>query len=122
MKARLLAVRQPTLDRFGAVSLQVAGQMALGVRALARADVGVGITGIAGPGGGSEEKPVGLVYIGAASKEGVWVYKMLLPGRSRDTVRWAASQKALDMARRLAAGLPLADCVHCSDAQLDREV
>lgn len=122
VKARLLGVREATLDRFGAVSLQVAGQMALGVRDLARADVGVGITGIAGPGGGSAEKPVGLVYIGAANQEGVWVYKMLLPGRSRDTVRWAASQKALDMARRLAAGLPLADCVHCSDAQLDREV
>ncbi len=65
---------------------------------------------------------MGRGYIGAASKEGVWGYRLLLPGRSRDTVRGAASQKALDMARRLAAGLPLADCVRCSDAQLDREV
>ncbi|MDD5237217.1 MAG: nicotinamide-nucleotide amidohydrolase family protein [Candidatus Omnitrophica bacterium] len=62
-KAKLLSIPSSTLSRYGAVSKQVAENMARGVRKLARADYGLAITGIAGPAGGSKEKPVGTVYI-----------------------------------------------------------
>lgn len=110
IKQLLLEVDSGTLRQKGAVSPEVALQMADGVRRRAGATVGVGITGIAGPGGGTEEKPVGLVYIAAAMGDTVWVYKLLMAHRTRDVVRLAASQKALDMARRLALGLPMSDC------------
>ncbi|WP_281717726.1 CinA family nicotinamide mononucleotide deamidase-related protein, partial [Alistipes senegalensis] len=63
VKTRLLGVRKETLDTVGAVSPEVAEQMAAGVAQALGADVGVGITGVAGPGGGTDDKPVGLVYI-----------------------------------------------------------
>lgn len=67
IKQKLLGVRAETLSRFGAVSDETAREMAAGVRALSGADIGVSITGIAGPGGGSEEKQVGLVHFGVDS-------------------------------------------------------
>ena len=71
--------------------------MANGVRALAGADVGIATTGIAGPGGGTPEKPVGLVYLGVASEKGTRVIRLMLPG-DRDRVRILASSNALSEA------------------------
>ena len=74
-KQRLLGVDPATLEKQGAVSPQVARQMAEGVRRAFGSDFGAGITGIVGPGGGTAEKPVGLVYIAVASPEGVDVQR-----------------------------------------------
>lgn len=93
-KMKLLSVSDETLKAYGAVSEQTAMEMASGVRALSGADVGVSATGIAGPGGGTSEKPVGLVYLGIASENGVRAVKLLLRG-SRDRVRLLTSQNAL---------------------------
>ena len=71
------------------------------------ADVAVALTGIAGPDGGTAEKPVGLVWVGAATKDGVWVKKLTLGNRDGESVRQGASLAALDLVRRLTAGLPL---------------
>ena len=91
---KLLSVSEETLKAYGAVSEQTAMEMARGVLALSGADVGVSATGIAGPGGGTPEKPVGLVYLGVASENGVRAVKLLLKG-SRDRVRLLTSQNAL---------------------------
>lgn len=74
-KQRLLGVDEGTLAKHGAVSAQVARQMAEGVRRVLGSSAGVGITGIVGPGGGSAEKPVGLVYVAVATDEGVEVQR-----------------------------------------------
>ena len=65
-KEKILGVKTGTLEEYGAVSRQTAQEMALGAAKAAEADVAVSVTGIAGPGGGTKEKPVGLVYIGCA--------------------------------------------------------
>jgi nicotinamide-nucleotide amidase len=81
------------------VSAPVAEAMAEGVRERAEADFGIGVTGVAGPGGGTVEKPVGLVYIALADEAHTQHRKLLLPG-DRHLVRWRASQAALDLLRR----------------------
>lgn len=106
-KQKLLGVPAGVLERWGAVSPQTAAAMAQGARRAAGADIGVALTGIAGPGGGTPEKPVGLVYLGAACGGRVYVQKLSLGGRGRDVVRQRASQYALDAVRRLALGLPV---------------
>lgn len=73
VKQQLVQVQEATLIAHGAVSEPTAQQMASGVRALMGSDIGVGITGIAGPGGGTDDKPVGLTYIGVATAQGVGV-------------------------------------------------
>ena len=98
-KTRDLDVAEPLLARHGAVSEEVAVAMAEGARRRFGGDVGIGTTGIAGPGGGTPEKPVGLVYIALASSSGVKVDEQRFLG-SRDQVRLKASQAALDMVRR----------------------
>lgn len=80
VKVKVLGVKQETLERYGAVSEQTAREMAEGVRCLMEVDVAVATTGIAGPGGGTPEKPVGLVYIGLAIPEGVEVRRCLFTG------------------------------------------
>jgi len=97
IKARYLGVNQEVLDTLGAVSAPVASQMAIGIRILATAQLGIGITGIAGPGGGSEEKPVGLIYIGTAYGEKVIVGKYLFQG-SRGEIRQQSVEAALQQA------------------------
>lgn len=97
IKEKLLGVRHKTLEKYGAVSEQTAAEMAAGaVRALG-ADFSVAVTGIAGPDGGSEEKPVGLVYIACADKNGnVKVTKNLFSS-DRKAVRDQTTKTALQM-------------------------
>jgi nicotinamide-nucleotide amidase len=98
-KVRLLGVDEELIQQHGAVSSQVAEAMAEGVRARAGTDFGLSVTGIAGPDGGSEEKPVGLVYIALADDAHTEHRKMQIPG-DRHLIRWRASQAALDILRR----------------------
>jgi nicotinamide-nucleotide amidase len=94
-----LSVEKGLIDRFGAVSSEVAAAMAEGARKKSGADYAISITGIAGPEGGSEQKPVGLVYISIAFKNGVNTEKMLFGSRDRDFIRLRASQNALNLLR-----------------------
>jgi nicotinamide-nucleotide amidase len=98
-KTRTLGVEPMLLLEHGAVSGPVAEAMAEGIRRRAGTDYGLSVTGIAGPGGGSEEKPVGLVYIGLVDDVQSVHRKLMLPG-DRHLIRWRASQAALDMLRR----------------------
>ncbi|RLC67361.1 MAG: hypothetical protein DRI48_02535 [Chloroflexi bacterium] len=97
-KARLLHVKPDTLDRYGAVSEQVAGEMAWGVRHLFHTDVGLAVTGIAGPGGGTPEKPVGLVYVALVIWEGEWVEQRVWDG-DRQENKARSAEAALDLLR-----------------------
>lgn len=98
-KIRTLGVEPMLLLEHGAVSAPAAEAMAAGVRRLAGTDFGLSVTGIAGPDGGTEDKPVGLVYIALASDVLTEHRKLNLPG-DRHLVRWRASQAALDLLRR----------------------
>ncbi|MGO5094631.1 competence/damage-inducible protein A [Agathobaculum sp. LCP25S3_E8] len=99
VKMKVLGVKKETLDTVGAVSPEVAEQMAEGVAKALGADVGVGITGVAGPGGGTDEKPVGLVYISIWCKGQHFTRKMKSTN-GRDRVRMQAASTALDLIRR----------------------
>jgi nicotinamide-nucleotide amidase len=110
-KLELVDVDPADLQAHGAVSAPVAEQLAEGARKRAGVEMGVGITGVAGPDGGSEEKPVGTVFIGIASPAGHAVRQFRFMG-TRKTVRERSAQTALDMVRRELMGLPL-------DARLD---
>jgi nicotinamide-nucleotide amidase len=98
-KLRTLNVKQGTLDRFGAVSSETAEEMARGMRERADADYAISVTGIAGPEGGSAEKPVGLVWFALADRQSVKTVKFVFPG-DRYLIRWRSSQAALDLLRR----------------------
>ena len=98
-KTRLLGVDKELIREFGAVSQQVARDMARGVRHRANTDFGLAVTGIAGPDGGTEDKPVGLVYIALADDAHTEHKRLMLPG-DRELIRWRASQAALDMLRK----------------------
>lgn len=102
-KVDLLGVLPESIEAYGAVSDEVAIEMARGVRARAAVDVGVAITGIAGPGGGREGKPVGTVFVAAVWKGEPWARRFQFPG-SREMIKFQASQAALDMIRRLVSG------------------
>ena len=93
-------------DVGGAVSPQVAEAMAQGARTRAGADLGLGITGIAGPSGGSPEKPVGLVYLALATADGVHVIERRLPG-DRSLIQDGATAAGLDLIRRLRSSTEL---------------
>lgn len=99
MKTRVVGVPASLIESKGAVSPEVALALSEGVRKLTGAKLGIGVTGIAGPGGGTPEKPVGLVYIGIADERGPRQKDFRFPG-DRDRIRLFASQAALDMARR----------------------
>ena len=92
------------IERVGAVSEEVAAAMAAGARRVAGTDIGVGITGIAGPDGGTPEKPVGLVYVALDGAAGSRVRRAVFPG-ARERVRYQAAQVALEMLRRGLLGL-----------------
>jgi nicotinamide-nucleotide amidase len=98
-KTRALGVEPILLLEHGAVSGPVAEAMAEGIRKRAGTDFGLAITGIAGPGGGTEEKPVGTVFIALADSVKTEHRRLKLPG-DRNLVRWRASQAALDLLRR----------------------
>ena len=110
-KQRMLGVQEYLLRTHGAVSPEVARAMARGAREFSGADYGIGITGIAGPGGGTPQKPVGLVYLALSEEENIWVRVMRPQGRylGREWTRRLASSHALDMLRRCLAGLPVED-------------
>ena len=95
-KQKVLGVKESTLEKYGAVSEEVAIEMAKGALVAANADVAVSTTGIAGPGGGTYEKPVGLVYIGCAIKDKVYVEKHNFSGNRRE-VRENTTVAALTM-------------------------
>ena len=94
LKIRLLGVPAEILAAHGAVSLETARAMAAGARAATGADFAVAITGIAGPAGGTPEKPVGLVFIGVAAPHGTATFKHHFSG-SRAEIRQAATEAAL---------------------------
>ena len=93
-KIKLINVKPETLEKFGAVSEQTVIEMAEGVLKLSEADVSVAVTGIAGPTGGTAEKPVGLVYIGVSGKHGTVTFKNIFYG-NREQVRKQTVDKAL---------------------------
>lgn len=95
-KEKLLGVSHETLEKYGAVSEQAAREMAEGARRVSGADIAVSVTGIAGPGGGSEEKPVGLVYIGVCDKKGSEAFRFVHMG-DRERVRQKSALSALDI-------------------------
>lgn len=100
MKTKILGVEENTLCKFGAVSPETAKEMARGVRFLSGADIGVGVTGIAGPGGGTEEKPVGLVYVSVDSDMYRETKKLLLSRghlSERDSIRSLSVLNALSL-------------------------
>jgi nicotinamide-nucleotide amidase len=100
VKARELAVPSEVLERHGAVSAEAAAAMAAGARERLGTDVAVSVTGIAGPGGGTETKPVGLVYLHAVGPDGARSADFVLPG-DRSTIRRRATVTALHLVRRL---------------------
>lgn len=102
-KTSFLDVPAATLAAHGAVSAQVAVAMALGARARFDADLALGITGIAGPGGGSDEKPVGLTYIGIADRDGAEVRRFTFDG-DRAANREAGTRAALEWLLERAEG------------------
>jgi nicotinamide-nucleotide amidase len=98
VKTSELGVPADLIQEYGAVSEQVARAMATGARSKAGTDYAIGITGIAGPAGGTEQKPVGLVYICVDSKNGCYTKRCLLPG-NRQSVRLRAAQTVLNLLR-----------------------
>lgn len=97
-KMQMLGVQEEALARFGAVSEETARQMVHGALFRSRADLAVAVTGIAGPGGGSLEKPVGLVHLAAKSRSGKLVHRKMLYGDiGRTEVRLATIRTALQM-------------------------
>ncbi|MCV9942904.1 MULTISPECIES: CinA family protein [unclassified Rhizobium] len=103
-KIEMLGVQVETLLRFGAVSEETARQMVHGALFRSRAEIAVAVTGIAGPGGGSAEKPVGLVHLAAKSRAGTLIHRRMLYGDiGRSEVRVATIRTALEMVRSLYA-------------------
>ncbi len=98
-KKKTLGVSAEILETHGAVSAETAEAMAKGMRAHAGTDLAISVTGIAGPDGGSEEKPVGTVFIGYADEKAVRSIRFVLPG-DRELIRWRSSQATLDYLRR----------------------
>jgi nicotinamide-nucleotide amidase len=99
LKSGWVDVPRELIEAKGAVSAEVACALAEGVRRRAGALLGLGITGIAGPGGGSAEKPVGTVHIALANSSSTRERRFHFPG-DRERIRWQASQAALDVLRR----------------------
>ncbi len=103
VKQALLSVRADSLLHHGAVSEPVAREMACGVRQLLQTDVGLSVTGVAGPGGGSPDKPVGLVFVGLSAPEGEWIERHLWDG-GREENKARSAEAALDLLRRYLQG------------------
>ncbi len=96
VKERLLGVKRETLIAVGAASEETAREMAQGARHTIGSDVGISVTCIAGPGGGTDEKPVGLTYIGASTPDGEWVERHVFQG-DRKAIKESAANAALEL-------------------------
>jgi nicotinamide-nucleotide amidase len=103
-KADLVAVSPATLERYGAVSEETAREMALGARRRFGATIGLSITGIAGPGGGSPDKPVGTVHVALDAEGGTRLHRRFLFGGSRALIRRWTTSVALVMIRQYLMG------------------
>jgi nicotinamide-nucleotide amidase len=99
LKTSIACIPPELIEKYGAVSREVATALATGIRERCGATLGLGITGVAGPTGGTAEKPVGLVFHALASSQNTEVVERKFPG-DRKRIRWFASQQALDMIRR----------------------
>jgi nicotinamide-nucleotide amidase len=104
-KVEMLGVQQHTLDTYGAVSDQTVREMAEGIRRSAKTDMGLAVTGIAGPLGGSKDKPVGTVFIGLSARGKLFSGQYRFPG-DRQSVKVATAEMALDWVRRYLHGHP----------------
>ena len=107
-KMQWLGVPEELLRDEGAVSAACAAAMARGARARAMSDIAVSVTGLAGPAGGTPEKPVGLVFVALAAASGCWTRRLQL-FQNRELNRYVASQMALDLVRRHLHGWPVGD-------------
>lgn len=105
-KSKYLGVKNDTLERFGAVSRETAIEMAEGMRNSSGTDIAVSVTGIAGPGGETPDKPVGLVYVALADKENIYCRRLMLWG-DRYKIRYITTLNAFDMIRRYILKLPV---------------
>ena len=103
-----LGVKAETLEKHGAVSRETALEMAEGVRKVAGTDIGVSITGIAGPGGATPQKPVGLVFVALSDGEKTYCRELRLWG-DRRRIRNVAAHNVFDMVRRYITKLPMND-------------
>uniref|UniRef100_A0A7V1EIL7 Nicotinamide-nucleotide amidohydrolase family protein n=1 Tax=candidate division WOR-3 bacterium TaxID=2052148 RepID=A0A7V1EIL7_UNCW3 len=103
IKNKIIGVKMKTLKNFGAVSSQTAKEMARNVKKITNSDIGISITGIAGPGGGTKTKPVGLVYIGVATGKKVRVEKNIFSG-NRQQIRQKACANALRLTNQILEG------------------
>jgi len=96
IKKKVLGVKAATLKEYGAVSVAVAEEMATGVRKKLKSDIGASVTGVAGPGGGTVRKPVGMVFIGVSIKDTVFVKNFLFKG-NRTKIKKLSSEAAIEM-------------------------
>ena len=103
-KQKLLGVDAAVIEKYNVVSAPVAAQMALGAAKASGADIAVSVTGVAGPTGGDEVRPVGTVYLGAARDGVTYVKKLFVSRPDRALVRARAAQAALELGLRLAQG------------------
>jgi nicotinamide-nucleotide amidase len=106
LKKRMLGVRPSSLEAFGAVSEEVASEMAAGVRSVCGADYGLSVTGVAGPEGGSSDKPLGTVWLGFATATEVKAHRFLFPG-DRELIQAIAAGMGLDLLRRELMGVAI---------------
>ncbi|HHY77270.1 MAG TPA: competence/damage-inducible protein A [Clostridiales bacterium] len=98
-KINILGVKRETIEKYGAVSMETAEEMARCIRKISKTDIGLSVTGIAGPTGGTKKKPVGLCYIGIDTGNEVKVFSNIFNG-NRNKIRQLAATKALDILRR----------------------
>lgn len=119
LKIDLLGVSAETLSRYGAVSSETACEMARGCLSKSGANFALSITGVAGPDGGNEEKPVGTFYIGLATESGVKAYKHFFPS-DRASIRKYATYVALDTLRRSLRGISPYDYAQQKNFDIDR--
>lgn len=101
VKIRQLGVAASLITRHGAVSAEVARAMAAGVRKRFQTDYGLSVTGVAGPGGGTPEKPVGTIWLGLAGPNGTVAGKLTIPGGRRHEIRAQTVRQALEWLRRI---------------------
>ena len=118
-KTRLLGVDPGVIAQYNVVSAPVAAQMAHGARQAAGADYAVAVTGLAGPDGGDDVRPVGTVYIAGAAGDGLWVRKFHYLRPDREVIRARAAHAALELALRLAQGKAPAGACRLADSQWD---